>query len=415
MCLPLALLIAITLHGQDLPWVVSSNMVSVLRSFRSGNLDQARLFQVTRDELLRAPANGHGDASAAASNYLAAAQLLAPIRGRALVVAARSLGIATGTARVNPWAGPEQEPDWWPDWTEIGITNLPGVTKPLPAGVVGRWIPARYRLAELLGLGSNHIHASVLLVDPALETSSNPRYFVESRIRYTVVGTFHRTGVLRSDGPSRTVASALPVLRETFRRELDSIRRVTSLQIHAGPDVRPERTGDVEFEFDLMDSGRYAGWLNDAVVDRLADHSWSLEESESRRQQAEPAERALTDAINARLFEWSSACQTEFLRLAEAEGVARRLKSSRSTLLSAEQEPDGSRSGCLFPRFADSLPDLEALARPWEFARLSRQVRLTELHALVHRIEHQHRDSASLAVLAIAVALSTEADAKGSP
>lgn len=385
-----------------------TTFATALRDFRAGAIREEELFRAARAELLTGQGNSESIPTAAGAEYLAAAQAVLALRLDALAAAAKRLGLDARSDRVDPWLGADQEHGWRPDWTEIVVTNAPRMLKSIPAGVVGGWIPARYRLAEVLGLGTNRVHAAMLLVDPAFETSSNPRYLVESVIRYTLVGTFSPVSERSADGHVRTNAPADSLALETYRRELDSRRRVIHLRIHAGPEVRPDRTSEVDSGFEEADTGRSGGWFNDRLADRLVTHSWPRRRSEAQRDSEAPAESALATNLAARLHEWQALSREDLRRRAGDLGLIRKLEDSRAKLIAAERGPEPLREADLLPITAERLPGLDELAASQDFSALTRQARLAELHALVHAVEPMRRERAALVVLAVMQAFAGE-------
>lgn len=370
----LAWLLAVCLSRAE-----AAGFAGALADFRQGRMTEAALFASLRTELALPE-------SAAAQRYGALVAQLAPRRESARDTSAQQLGLGPAAQALRPWAGADQEPHWQPDPTEVPLDALRAL--PLPPGVVGRWIPREFRLAEVLGLGTNALRAETLLLDPALETGSRPRYLVESRLRYVLLGRFHSPG-------------GAPLL-ETFRRELDTRRRVTHLEIHAGPDVRPERTGDLDRGTELANSGRNGGWHNDQLTNRLARHSSLRVPSEAQTELDREGRAALHVRVAARLQEWLDRHRRAFLQQAAAANIEAPLDAALAGLTTP---PATTAPLALLPDWAAQLPRLPELAVPPDEPLLARRLALADLRRQIADLSPERQTEAALRLLAVAAAL----------
>ena len=130
------------------------------------------------------------------------------------------------TARMNPWGGVDQTLAFEPELPPLAYWNHVPAETPLPEGI-SRSIPDRYRLAEVMGIGTNSVHIEVSAEDGELFTNVESGYHIAQRVRHTLIGQFWLKG------------ENLPV--RFFQYSILSQGRLNTHDIRLGPEVKPHQ------------------------------------------------------------------------------------------------------------------------------------------------------------------------------
>lgn len=210
---------------------------------------------------------------------------------------------------VDPWASIEQESGYVPqivDITRRAPTPEERITlTPDPTGNIGIWIPAKFRLAEVLGLGENLVHWDGEFKEPRLATNkdSDGRLVVMSRVRHWFFGEFVPS--LPISGP------ALP----TFRRYLDSRTLLDTAAVAISNEIAPKHYQLGNFSFRTSYQSRIEAWHRESLFDRTLTESLSVLPSSREQNQNSGAERQLEASLQKTLATLSVRVKKALLEL----------------------------------------------------------------------------------------------------
>ncbi|MEW6158580.1 MAG: hypothetical protein AB1813_14200 [Verrucomicrobiota bacterium] len=270
------------------------------------------------------------------------------------------------------------------------------LTKNIPASFLSRLFPPEYRLAELLGLGTNRVRGEVFYLDPKLSASIGmvPGHDVESRLRYEIIGYFR----------GQSWDQGLNV--ETFRRFMDSRSRVASSVINIGPLIQPKHyyLNDRRIsEHQGQDFFRI--WDLEKLGERFELESIPMGASAKRETRQMESRTAIIEAIQARLAEWRQQIVSAQLRPLTNSIHATALASALARLKQEEMQLHEANAECLAEKLSAGLPDLTQLQseiercdgqpiEKWAGAfceAIERRCELIELHMFIHALPETAR------------------------
>ncbi len=123
---------------------------------------------------------------------------------------------------LTPWGNLDQETNFLPRITSLSNHEGPPITD-YGGNATHRTIPPFYRLAELLGLGTNRLDLEFVHIDPSLEKAPDLGYLVTTRARIEIITRFAETGLQESI--------------EIQRLRIDSYIPFNHTEVVMGPDV----------------------------------------------------------------------------------------------------------------------------------------------------------------------------------
>ncbi|MDA1276850.1 MAG: hypothetical protein O2960_22770, partial [Verrucomicrobia bacterium] len=199
---------------------------------------------------------------------------------------------ATDTAsdllKLDPWGGIDQETNYQPRFSDLKYwTGSPALTPAPPS--LHDYIPSRYRLAEMLGLGTNQMRIELYFIDAKLFTAIDYGFDITQRIRHDVTGLFQfkQTGV--------TV--------ETFRQMIESKSRIGTREIDLGPEVKPHKVSFKSISAADAANGNQGtrAWEQERLDQQMALESRSVGQSERQKQDERGRIATINRAISSEL------------------------------------------------------------------------------------------------------------------
>ncbi len=292
----------------------------------------------------------------------------------------------SGLLALNPWGGIDQETHYQPRFSNLKYwTGSPALT-PVPPSLHDS-IPSRYRLAEMLGLGTNQVHIELSFIDAKLFTAIDYGFDITQRIRHDVTGSFQ----LQETGVSV----------ETFRRMIESKSRIGTREIDLGPEVKPHKVGFRSISpSDAANSVQGTrAWEQERLDQRLALESRPVGPSASQQNDEHQRNSAINEAISRKLEslqETVIAAQTLFL---EESPMAERLDNTIAALQAWETSHSDSSSCLIRPmsprligkqmlekQIVDQGKSNSAIQLDELLPEQIRAATLTMAHGLLHRV-----------------------------
>jgi hypothetical protein len=296
---------------------------------------------------------------------------------------------------LRPWGSTDQETNFQPP--HLGPVYWTGVPlkPPLPENL-HRFIPTKYRTAELLRLGTNSIQIQLEFTDGKLFSAVEYGFEIAQHLRFTMVGSFHESNS----------TSAI----ETFRRTIDSEDRVVTQNVHLGPSVKPNKINFGLFPAKIFTSQPHGSpWETERLDSKFAYESQPLGESQKQTDLALDKRAQLDAKLTQSLVELRTLItskQFEFIHSSTSGSIVK-LDEANSLLRAWESYKHDSDS-CPLNEFSASLMNSSGLERginvqvneegPFKLATMQSdqesQAILAMAHGLFHRTPASHRSKA---------------------
>lgn len=315
---------------------------------------------------------------------------------------------------MDPQEGPFQECGFFPAVpNRIPFQDGAELTKDIPSAFLSRLIPPEFRLAELLGLGTNQVRGEASYIDPKLTSTHGftPGYAIESRIRYEFVG------FLQCDKFETKV--------ETFRRSIESRSRAPSSTLNFNPEkLKHYAARDIPFQDYTGAAFLCRIWELEKLGEKFAEQSRTVGRTASQEAREVGPREILLRAIQERLDTWRKEMVAAQLLAVTHSPHGARLDAAARELREREAGFHQRHDDCLAEVVSARLPDLAelhaviqrrdcVLMEDWVSAYLKRVegwLGLRELHLLVHEAPEESREKAMSIYLAVARVVSLDGD-----
>ncbi len=231
---------------------------------------------------------------------------------------------------LNPWKSASQETHYAPPLGEVRFIDGPPVQQ-YGGTDTKRRIPAIFRLAELLTLGTNSMSIAFSRIDPSFELLEDSGYAIANRMRNDLIGLFHP-----QDGSAAI---------ETLRLSLESTFPLHFAILRMEPDT-PSRRFGIEYVNQrrayVSDSYVSRPWERHRIGARLPDHAVEIRPSKTQDDARKARIQALETEIETTLRHLQSRLLTH-LHQAFEDKYAPTLATSIQSLRDWESQADGER------------------------------------------------------------------------
>lgn len=221
-------------------------------------------------------------------------------------------GLDSKLYRLDPWAGLDQETDFFPPIRKAYFPSGHATARTGGTAVL-RQFPDRYRLAELLKLGTNSLRLEVSFLDPELHSSFPHGRSVVCRVRNDLVGVF-------TLNPTNTI--------ELFRFTLESHSRFSAYSLNLGQDVKPHHFGIIPrdiVEAYVRQISTLRSWEKERMDERILSEGVPAGRSQQQRSRERASEQAAAQAIEDALRELRREIVSRAMKALEASELGRSL------------------------------------------------------------------------------------------